>query len=346
MSAAARKLKFLRDLQARHGGRIPFAHWMEAALYDPEFGYYTSTIRAIGPRGDFTTWPLRDRNLARAIATWARAHRPTGPWHLIEVGPGTGLLAQEVLRALGWWKRPRLHLVEVSPTLRAAQQKRLGRRATWHTRMEEALAACGGQAVIYTNELVDAFPARVFQKGSTGWQELALRIVAGRVQEVWIDPRPGLPESTAFATDWPVGQRIEVQESHQRWREAWDPHWKAGALLTIDYGDTCPALYHRRPRGTLRAFAHHQRMEGAAAYDAFGLRDLTVDVNFSDLLARSRDPDPRLQTLENFLQKHLPPTEAGSPAGFPEAGEAFKVLAEIRSATGKKEIPCTGEDHI
>jgi len=37
-------------------------------------------------------------------------------------------------------------------------------------------------------------------------------------------------------------------------------------MLTIDYGDTCPALYLRRPRGTLRAYAHHQRLEGYDVY--------------------------------------------------------------------------------
>jgi hypothetical protein len=34
----------------------------------------------------------------------------------------------------------------------------------------------------------------------------------------------------------------------------WTPHWNSGAMLTIDYGDDFPQLYHRRPHGTLRAY--------------------------------------------------------------------------------------------
>ena len=92
-----------------------------------------------------------------------------------------------------------------------------------------------------------------------------------------------LPTSTVFPQPWPVGQRVEVHESFRVWLRAWLPGWNSGVMLTIDYGDTCPALYRRRPRGTLRAYAHHQRLEGREIYGAFGLRDLTADVNFSDL---------------------------------------------------------------
>lgn len=332
VSTAALKLRFLLDLQAREGGSIRFDRWMQEALYHPEFGYYAAGIRDIGRRGDFTTWPIRHNSLARALAAWALANRPAKSWHLIEVGAGTGILAAGILRAIGWWHRPKLHIVEVSAPLRVEQQKRLGRRAIWHARMEDALTACRGQALIYSNELVDAFPARIFRLKDAAWQELALRIVHGQVEEVWRNPTPDapLPESKAFATAWPEGQRIEVQDSYRQWQGEWDRHWKAGAMLTVDYGDTCPALYHRRPPGTLRAFAHHQRLEGPAAYAGFGLRDLTVDVNFSDLMAWSRQPAAQVRTLEEFLGQHLAPQEARSPDGFPEAAEAFKVLEEFR----------------
>jgi len=318
VSTAAEKLSFLLDLQEHLGGAIPFERWMREALYHETFGYYSATIRAVGTRGDFTTWPQQSQNLGHAIARWARTHRPK---HLIEVGAGSGELAAAVLRGLGWWGRPRYHIVEISRPLREAQQKLLGRKAEWHATIQDALAACQGDAVIISNELVDAFPCRIFEKQPAGWRELALRIENGKVLETWIESP--LPESTAFAHAWPDGQRVEVAESYHHWRNAWRDAWKNGAMLTIDYGDFCPALYHRRPRGTLRAYAHHHRLEGTEAYAGFGLRDLTVDVNFSDL-QKWAGASAQCLSLGTFLASLQNPPE---PA-FQEAGEAFKVFLE------------------
>ena len=318
---SAEKLRFLLDLQEELGGAIPFDRWMAEALYHPAFGYYSATIRGIGRRGDFTTWPVLHRSLAEGIARWALANKPAGRWNLIEIGAGTGELAEAVLKAIGWWNRPRYHIVDVSAPLRAAQQKRLGRKATWHDSVPDALAACGGAAVIFSNELVDAFPCRVFQKQSGAWRELALRIEGGRVQETWRETV--LPDSAVFSHDWPDGQRVEVQESYRAWQQHWIPAWKTGAMLTIDYGDRCPGLYHRRTHGTLRAYAHHQRLEGREAYAGFGLRDLTVDVNFSDL--ESWTPGTaEFSTLSEFLTAQ----GINTRGALAEAGEAFKVLGQ------------------
>lgn len=319
MSAEA--LRFLFDLQEEMGGAIPFERWMREALYHEKFGYYSVHIRAIGRRGDFTTWPVLHRSLADGIARWALTHKPSGRWNLIEIGAGTGELAESVLRAIGWWNRPRYHIVDVSGPLREIQQKRLGRKARWHGSMREALADCGGMAVIFSNELVDAFPCRIFQRQSGAWRELALRIEDGRVREVLREA--SLPDSTAFLADWPAGQRVEVQESFQAWQAEWLPEWKSGAMLTIDYGDLCPALYHRRPLGTLRAYAHHQRLEGREAYAGFGRRDLTVDVNFSDL-QKGAGPGATFGTLAEFLARQ----KIAEAAGLAEAGKAFKVLEQ------------------
>jgi len=323
VSHAAEKLRFLLELQESLGGGIPFERWMREALYHPQFGYYTAGIRGIGRRGDFTTWPVLHDSLARAIAHWALENKPPGRWHLIEIGAGTGELAAGVLRAIGWWNRPRYHIVDVSAPLRAEQQKRLGRKATWHNFMAEALNACDGAALIFSNELADAFPCRIFQKHDAAWRELALHIDDGRIIESWREAP--LPESTVFDHEWPDGQRVEVQESYQHWQQEWLPFWKSGSMLTMDYGDNCPALYHRRPQGTLRAYAHHQRLEGSGAYAGFGTRDLTVDVNFSDL-QKWAGPGAKFSTLSEFLTRQ----RAADVPSLAGAGEAFKVLVQSR----------------
>ena len=50
------------------------------------------------------------------------------------------------------------------PSSRRRSATRLGDRATWHATLEDALAACGGRAVVYASELLDAFPVQVLRR--------------------------------------------------------------------------------------------------------------------------------------------------------------------------------------
>jgi SAM-dependent MidA family methyltransferase len=312
---------------------IPIEEFMRRALHDPRHGYYSRSITGIGRCGDFTTAPMMSGALAGAVAQWAGgALRETGCRDLIEIGPGEGLLAAAMLRGLPWrtrWKI-RLHLVETSAPLAQNQRKRLGRRVTWHASPAEALAACGGRAVIFSNELVDAFPVRGFENSTDGWREIAVTFDAEvMARESLLSPAP-LPPSSVFSQNHPPGQRVEVHDSYRRWLAEWMPLWRAGRMLTIDYGSTADHLYHRRPRGTLRAYLLQQRLEGPAIYQNPGRQDLTADVNFSDLVEWSRPwtAEHRLLTLAAFLREHGQTSDLGltDEAG---AGGAFMALDQL-----------------
>jgi SAM-dependent MidA family methyltransferase len=320
---------------------IAFEEFMRRALYDPQRGYYSRRISGVGRGGDFTTAPMLSESLARTIAAWAaQALRETGCRDLIEIGPGEGKLAAAVLKHLPWrvrWKiRP--HLVETSAPLTAIQKMRLGRRVTWHESPAAALAACNGRAVVFSNELVDAFPVRLFEKHSDGWREIAVSFdSAGAATESLLPPGP-LPASSGFSENHPPGQRIEVHDSYRRWLADWLPLWKAGRMLTIDYGTTAETLYQRRPRGTLRAYLLHQRLEGPAIYQNPGRQDLTADVNFTDLIDWSAPwaNDVRLQTLAEFLSPARAPENPNDRDLSDEhgAGGAFMALDQQRRRNG------------
>jgi SAM-dependent MidA family methyltransferase len=312
---------------------IPFEQFVDRALYDPRHGYYARRIQAVGRGGDFTTAPMLTAAPARAIARWAAmALRETGCRHLIEMGPGEGTMAAAILRQLPWqarWKT-RLHLVETSSPLMERQRKLLGKRATWHRSPREALDACGGNAVIWSNELVDAFPPRLFQRTADGWQEVGVETGDRTIRESLLPPAP-LPESSAFLDCHAIGQRVEVHESYHRTLKEWMPAWKSGRLLTIDYGAETESLYHRRPHGTLRAYLLHQRLEGPAIYQNAGRQDITADVNFTDLKAWSQPwvSGQTLTRLREFLAVHGGPLPSAlsEPDG---AGDAFLVLDQKR----------------
>jgi SAM-dependent MidA family methyltransferase len=326
---------------------IRFEEFMHRALHDPDHGYYAKRIHGIGRRGDFTTAPVISSMPARAIARWAaKAMRESGCRDLIEIGPGNGALAAAVLKHLPWslrWKT-RLHLVETSAPLTRIQRETLGSKARWHRSPAEALAACHGRAVIFSNELVDAFAVRRFQNTADGWQELMVKIPSGRDAIESLEKISALPSSSSFHQPHPIGQWIEVHESYQHWLAEWMPLWKAGRMLTIDYGNRAEKIYHRRPTGTLRGYHFQQLIEGTEIYRHPGHRDLTADVNFSDLIDCSNQwtDTSRLQTFADFLQSHAKPRDESDRFLIDEngAGSAFMALEQsCKKSSGKPPTP-------
>lgn len=314
------------ELQGACGGSVPFERFMREALHHPEFGYYGSRIRSVGRGGDFSTWPTLDSSVARAIARMVRASKLRD---VIEIGAGTGALAAGIFRALGVFGRirHRYHIVDTSSGLVEQQKTMLaGRGVRWHASMTDALAACGGRAFVFSNELVDAFPCRVHVRTPDGWSELHVKFEGGRaVEHLVAAPAPdtALPLET-----FPEGSRIEWHPAYREWMRSWLPAWRGGLLLTIDYGGRGESLYHRRPAGSVRAYAHQQRLTGDEVYKAFGRRDITADVNFDDLArwgAEDGLTTRSLQTLGDFLAG-----QGITPTGrFQDAGEAFFVLLQV-----------------
>ena len=320
---------YLLDLQEKLGGSIPAERFMQEALYHPSFGYYSSRIRTVGRRGDFSTWATLDSSLALAVSHWIKKETPR---HVIEIGAGNGELAKDILRCLGWWTRLRTtyHIVEISAPLRAIQKECLrGFRIVWHDSVEAALQSSRGHAHIFSNELPDAFPCRIFQKTEAGWMELHLRIADGKISEQLVSAT--LPESSIFDHPHPLGQRVEIHESYRCWLEAWAPHWMSGAILTIDYGDLSRTLYHRRPAGSLRGYAVQQRLSGNDVFQNPGFCDITADVNFTDLEKWGTNIGWSTETSSTLLAFLKEQGAAGSlPMHFLEAGEAFRVLIQRR----------------
>lgn len=267
----------------------PFSQFMAQALYDPAKGYYTRHIRTVGARGDFSTSATLSPAFGQAVAHWLKAEAALQPGvrHIIEIGAGSGDLMAAVRGHFNWWQRRRFHwhIVETSPVLQTAQRQKLGPGITWHHRLEDALKASDNKGFIYHNEVLDAFPLRLLQWHENGWCEVHLD---PGMREVLRPLEMPVAEAAAFTVlrgNWPgraPSQRVEIHASVREWMHGWAPMWQAGAMLTVDYGDVFPVLYHRRPAGTLRAYLHQHRLEGSAVYQNPGRQDLTADVNFSD----------------------------------------------------------------
>src|SRR5580704_13519994 len=187
--------------EIRQRGPIPFSRFMELCLYHPELGYYSRNAEQFGKAGDFYTssdvHAVFGRLLARQFEEMWRALGSPEHIDLLELGPGRGLFAQDVLhwseqKYPDFFRALRYILVESSPALRKRIKETLGRHLDSGKAELTALESLGrGSAgslptIVFANEFFDAFPVEVLSaKGS-------LRIDAreGRFVEAWTQPSP------------------------------------------------------------------------------------------------------------------------------------------------------------
>jgi len=117
--------------EIRDHGPMPFSRYMELCLYHPELGYYSRNAEQFGKAGDFYTssdvHAVFGRLLARQFEEIWRMLGSPKRIELLELGPGRGLFAQDVLD----WSEKKfreffaaLHysLAEQSPALRQRLQ--------------------------------------------------------------------------------------------------------------------------------------------------------------------------------------------------------------------------------
>src|SRR5213595_631438 len=118
----------------RREGPMPFARFMEHALYEPTYGYYSSGRCTLGRRGDYFTnvsvGPLFGRLLAAQFAEmWETLGRPTD-FIIVEQGAHHGDFARDVLRTLreqapDFFTAVRYWIIEPFPIPRERQRETL-----------------------------------------------------------------------------------------------------------------------------------------------------------------------------------------------------------------------------
>ncbi|MCE9610631.1 MAG: SAM-dependent methyltransferase [Chthoniobacter sp.] len=320
-------------------GSIPFRNFMEAALYHPEHGYYTSGRARIGRGGDFFTsvsvGPLFGTLLAQQFAEmWERLGRP-GEFTIVEQGAHHGDFARDTLAALralapACFTATRYHIIEPSPTLRAAQSAALaGFAVQWFPSLD-ALPAFTG--VHFSNELLDAFPVHLVTWDGAAWRETHVAL-AGDHFAFTDSPITSAPLHAALARlpSVPAGYRTEVNLAALTWLDSLATKLTRGFALIIDYGFP-RAEYYRpdRTTGTIAGYAQHRRVADLLA--APGETDLTAHLDFTALAERATTAGLRLAGFtdqHHFIVAlstlHFPGTIPNTAASQREL-RAFKTL--------------------
>ena len=285
-------------------GPLTFARFMELALYHPQYGYYMrapeGTGERIGWQGDYYTSSDVHSILGQALARQARQiDRLLGqpdPFTVVEMGPGKGLLAKHFLTACrtgsdSFRQRFRYILIDRSPAMRDIQRRNLSEwldepgMITWQDQLD-TLAPTGITGLLFSNELLDAFPIHRIQMTSGGLREIHVDYQDGQFVDCL------KPLSTAalaaylepLACDWPEGYRTEVNLQAVDWMKQVARCMNRGVVLTIDYGHTAHDFYRpERKTGTFLCYSGHSTNE--TPYRHVGTQDMTAHVDFSRVAA-------------------------------------------------------------
>ncbi len=293
--ALSHSARLSQEIQRRivdAGGFLSFEDFMQAALYAPEFGYYSSELRKFGPQGDFVTAPELSPLFAECVANqvYEVLERLGGDCEILEFGAGSGRFAAgllDCLKVLGVHSL-RYSIVEVSAALRRRQQKTLAEHCAsvpvlWRDSLPGHAEFRG---LVIANEVLDAMPVRRFHKvGANDYEELGVGLRDGDF--AW-QARPA-DRALAAAIEFierrldatlPTDYVSELRPAVTPWIAAIADFLAEGVVLIVDYGYPRHDYYHRdRNAGTLSC--HYQHRAHDDPFFHVGLQDISAAVDFS-----------------------------------------------------------------
>lgn len=298
-------------------GPISFHDWMQAALYDPADGYYMrKDLVRQGRAGDYRTAPETSVLFATTFAhyfleLYLELGQPSH-WTIVEAGGGSGAFAHGVLSTFQS-HAPNIYagtcyvIDELSPAGRSAAAAKL---EPFSDRVEFKrlgdIDAPLDHAILFSNELIDAFPVH--------------RVIGrrGRLQELYVDLNQSgdfvwiegelTPRVAAYCEQIDLRlaetQIHEINIDSEEYFSAAAKLVRNGYLITVDYGASRHELLDDPARfaGTLRAFNRHHLIDDPLA-DA-GAQDLTTTIDWTqvrEIAARCGFAEVCCERLDRFL---------------------------------------------
>ncbi|CAG0913685.1 unnamed protein product [Notodromas monacha] len=269
-------------------GPITVADYMRECLTHPSLGYYMCAD-VFGPRGDFVTSPEISPMFGEMLGVWflsewMKLGEPT-PVQVVELGPGRGTLVSDVLKVMcrhePFRSNVTLHLVEVSPRLRAVQKQALESCAVsdveWHSRFDTV--PTGRFTLWLAHEFFDALPVHVLKRQGGVWGEVLVDMDSGGSESKlrFVVSKHETPVVKALGPPPETGDLWEVcpQAGVIAQRIGQRIHRDGGVFLVVDYG-------HNGASGvdSFRAYRRHEQTDPLSRP---GETDLTADVDFSFL---------------------------------------------------------------
>ncbi len=297
----------IRDLIQKKG-RITFAEFMQACLYSPRGGFYSSRGNRISSHFGTspTSHPVFGSLIARQLEQMWHLLGDPPVFHVIEVGSGDGALARSIVDAC-WRMAPRLAqalyyvATDYQPCWLQLPDHNSGRdfgtEGLMGPKKEDTIL--GIQRVkaegsrpfqnvvgcILCNELIDNFPVHRFAIRDGRVKEVFVTSEGRNLTEVLDEPStPRIEKRLAsLGLFLPEGYRGEVNLAMEDWTGQLASALDRGFVLTIDYGQLAPDLYSpQNSQGTLVCYNRH--VVGSDPYQDIGQQDITALVDFTSLM--------------------------------------------------------------
>jgi SAM-dependent MidA family methyltransferase len=271
-------------------GPMPFAAFMQIALYHRELGYYARPQPRTGWAGHFVTSPEIDPAFG---ALWTRAFEQIWfecgkppRFQVTEVGPGEGALAAAILATAkgDFADALELRLVERNPELQERQRRRLEGtgRVSWSESIVDLPGAQTG--VVFANEVIDNLPVHLVRNVAGALCEECVTATRGVL--AFESLPPSNPELQLFLkrtnVTLPEGHRMEVPLAAESFMSRAAGTLARGAVLLVDYGDEAGSLA-ARPEGTLACYSATGADDVPLADP--GAKDITAHANWTALRA-------------------------------------------------------------
>ncbi len=268
----------------RRDGPLSWRLFMDAALYDPDGGFYAKGRHpaGLGTGTHFATSPTLHPFFALCIArelaqAWKDACKPSA-WEIVEFGAGTGALARDAMQELRRLAVPaRWSAIDVrpGPAIKGGQ---------WLSRPPARFDA------VVANEFLDALAFDLYEWHGGAWHELGVGTQGLGFAWVRLGRGPALDPSGTVD-----GERRVRMPCNDPWLTSL-AQGGARLVLVVDYGEAHPAT-------AVRAFKGHDFTDPLAEP---GSVDLTADVDFDELLRQAAQHgfDGALETQEAFLIRH------------------------------------------
>ncbi len=284
MTSSSKIIDLLRAASGE-AGVLDYAAFTEIALYDPACGYYRKNRRRVGKtRGtDFYTASSHGAifgKLVRAAAVNLFGAEFCRECALVEIGaePGQALFAGEK------------EFFKEIVTVRVGEPVVLPEKA-----------------VVFSNELLDAFPFSRFIFKAGAWRELGVNVAGENLFECLLDGFSG-EDARAFAGGLQAplrdGHVVDVSLRAENFlRNLAGGNWRGG-LIFFDYGKTLRECLEVFPEGTARAYCGHRQHNDLLAVP--GEQDLTCHVLWDraeEILAKAGFRSVRTERQEAFFMR-------------------------------------------
>ncbi len=324
-----------------HGGFLPFAEFMQMALYQPQYGYYTGGAHKIGAGGDFITAPALTPLFGQTLAAQLLPLLPQTAGNVYEFGAGTGALAAQLLGELSG-SLSHYYIIEVSPDLAERQRRYLAdtvpqhlHRVSWLSELPDTL-----DGIAIGNEVLDAMPCDIVRREHGQWRLMGVGLDENGQFQWQSAPLPAEPAAEAQALLPEIeGYTSELHLRQQAFVRTLAERLTRGALLFIDYGFDAAQYYHpQRSQGTLIGHYRHHTVHNP--FERVGLSDLTCHVNFTALTEAAVRAGLDLigYTTQAAFLLNLGLTERLAAQGEPESQAYIRAAAACQTLLAPQEM--------